>query len=289
VRVLLTGARGQVGSALVERKPTPIELFAMDRQQLDICDRARIVAVVRELKPDVIVNAAAYTAVDRAESDAERAHEMNALGPRYLAEVSASMGSRLIHISTDYVFDGESRRAYRPGDSTNPLSVYGRTKLAGERAVTEVLPTYSVILRTSWVYGAVGNNFVRTMLTLLKEKGVVRVVADQIGTPTSATSIANVIWAMVGRSVPAGTYHWTDAGVASWYDLAFSIAEEAAAINIVPLSVQVLPITSEQYPTAARRPRMSLLDSSATRLVTEIEPVHWRVELRRTLREMKLA
>ncbi len=183
--------------------------------------------------PDVIVNAAAYTAVDRAESDAEGARLLNTGAPGLLAHAARNRGVRLIHLSTDFVFDGMSSTPYAPTASPNPLSTYGRTKLEGEHAVLEVLGERAIILRSSWIYHSRGQNFVRSMLRLMREKRAVRVVADQIGTPTAASSLARVIWKLVYRPDIGGVHHWSDSGVASWYDFAVAIAEEAEARGLI--------------------------------------------------------
>lgn len=289
MKVLLLGAGGQVGRALLGKHPSDAELLVLSRHELDICDERRVHSVSNELRPDLIINAAAYTAVDRAESEHDQARRANEAGPRNLATAAARINSRLIHISTDYVFDGESSRAYAPDQATHPLGVYGATKLGGEAAVRSIQPESSVVLRTAWVYGAEGHNFVRTMLRLMKERGVVRVVADQIGTPTAAESIAQVIWRIAACPTLHGVYHWTDAGVASWYDFAVAIAEEASLLGKLSGSIEVVPITTDEYPTPARRPRFSLLDSRKTVEATGLSPVHWRVWLRRVIGEMKLA
>jgi dTDP-4-dehydrorhamnose reductase len=266
-----------------------VQLIVLAHDDLDICNEAAVHALINTQKPDVIINAAAYTAVDRAESEPEQARRVNEQGPRNLAQAAAQAGSRLIHISTDYVFDGASPRPYRPDDETRPLNVYGATKLAGEDAVRAVLAERSVVLRTAWVYGATGQNFVRTMLRLMKERGVVRIVADQIGTPTSANSVARAIWKVLQVPRMHGIYHWTEAGVASWYDFAVAINEEAAALGMLQSGVSVSPIATEEYPTPARRPRLSVLDSRATTAATGLAPAHWRVGLREVLGELHLA
>lgn len=288
MRVVLTGAGGQVGASVLRAAPADIELIACDRNELDIADQGSVQKRIRELRPAVLINAAAYTAVDRAERDEAQARAVNEAGPRFLASAAGDVGARLIHLSTDYVFDGESSRPYAPEDQPRPLGIYGRTKLDGERAVMTALPTASVVLRTSWVYASSGQNFVLTMLRLMKERGSVRVVADQIGTPTAARSIAEVLWRLVRRPECRGVYHWTDAGVASWYDFAVAIAEEAAALGVIG-NAEVTPIAAEDYPTAARRPRFSLLDSRRTAQELEIAQIHWRVWLRRVLGEMQIA
>lgn len=289
MKVLITGAQGQVGRALTRRLPSGMEVISLSHAELDICNERMAASAVNAFKPDVLINAAAYTAVDRAEADEELAQRVNEQGARNLAVAAARTGARLIHMSTDYVFDGESSRAYSPDQPTRPLGVYGRTKLAGENAVFATLPGRSVVLRTAWVYGVEGHNFVRTMLRLMTERGEVRVVADQIGTPTAAESIAEVIWRIVGQQALQGIFHWTDAGVASWYDFAVAIAEEAAHLGKLSGEIRITPITTDEYPTRARRPRFSLLDSRKTVAAIGVPTVHWRVWLRRVLGEMSFA
>jgi dTDP-4-dehydrorhamnose reductase len=289
MKVALLGAAGQVGSAVIRGRPPDHELVAYTRAEVDVCDEGGVSAKLEALRPEVVINAAAYTAVDRAESEELRAHRVNADAPLHLARTCSRIGARLIHVSTDYVFDGESPRAYVPTDATRPLNAYGRTKLAGERAVASVLPHASFILRTAWVYGATGPNFVRTMLRLMTERGSVRVVADQIGSPTAAESIAQILWRAVSRPECISVYHWTDAGVASWYDFAVAIAEEGRALGVLPADVVVTPITTAEYPTPARRPRLSLLDSSKTLRDMGATAVHWRVWLQHVMREMQFA
>ncbi len=230
MKVLITGAGGQVGRELVRAAPPQAEVRALDRNDLDIGDAVAVREVVGDFAPAVIINAAGYTAVDKAEQEHEVALRVNAEGPRLLAQAARGLnGCRMVHISTDYVFDGDSARAYRPGDAPHPLSVYGRSKLEGEQAVLAALGARAVVLRTSWVYGAHGRNFLHTMLRLMRERGAVRVVADQIGTPTATPPLAEALWQFAKRPGLAGVHHWTDAGVASWYDFAVAIAEEAAA------------------------------------------------------------
>ncbi|MGA2565168.1 MAG: dTDP-4-dehydrorhamnose reductase [Steroidobacteraceae bacterium] len=287
MKVLITGASGQVGRALLESAPEEMELRAFTRQELGISDEGCVREAVAAWQPALIVNAAAYTAVDKAESEPELAAAINAHGPRHLAQAARSiLGCRLLHISTDYVFDGRATEAYRPGDPTNPLSVYGRTKLSGERAVLEVLRERAVVLRTAWVYAAQGKNFLLTMLRLMSERGAVRVVADQYGAPTAAASIARALWVIARRPDVHGVLHWTDAGRASWYEFAQAIAEEGRAVGLLPNPVQVTPITSAEYPTAAPRPAYSVLDSAASIAQLGLTPAPWRVNLRSTLNRL---
>jgi dTDP-4-dehydrorhamnose reductase len=262
-----------------------VDVCSRTHSELDVTDEQATVYRVRQDAPDVILNAAAYTAVDRAESEPELAHRVNGAGPRHLALAAREAGARLIHISTDFVFDGQAGVPYRPDAPTNPLGVYGLTKREGEKAVLETLPEHSVILRTAWVYASWSHNFLRTMLRIMDAKGSVRVVADQIGTPTSARSLAETLWKLVEMPQVVGLHHWTDAGVASWYDFAVAIAEEAAHLRLLPANITVTPIATHEYPTPARRPSYSVLDT--TSLVTlGIVPLHWRKRLRAVLGEL---
>jgi len=286
MKVLVTGARGQVGRSLASSVPAGVSLLTPSHEELDIADGGAIGAYVREHSPEVIINAAAHTAVDRAESEPELARRVNGDGPRYFAVAARAGGARLIHVSTDFVFDGAASLPYRPDAATNPLGVYGMTKLAGEKAVLEVLPERSVVLRTAWVYAAEGNNFVRTMLRIMNANRSVRVVADQVGTPTAARSLAETLWRIVVQADIHGIHHWTDAGVASWYDFAVAIAEEGAKLGLVPDNVVVTPIATADYPTPARRPPYSVLDKTSL-TSSGFTPVHWRKRLRDVLGEMK--
>jgi dTDP-4-dehydrorhamnose reductase len=285
VKVLVTGSTGQVGRALLAHVPPGVRIVSCSHAELDIASTEAVQEAVRRHWPDLIINAAAHTAVDRAESEPELALRINAEGPRNLAREARACGARLLHISTDFVFDGQSCVPYRPDAPTNPLSVYGRTKRAGEEAVQGLLPERSVILRTAWVYAALGRNFMNTMLRLLREKGAVRVVSDQVGTPTAATSIAQVLWRIAATPPLTGIHHFTDAGVASWYDFAVAIAEEGTSLGLVPGHVTVTPITTAEYPTPARRPHYSVLDGSSLAALG-VPPVHWRVRLREALAEV---
>jgi dTDP-4-dehydrorhamnose reductase len=289
MRVLIAGAGGQVGRALVKSAPPSVELHAFTHAELDVADPSAVRVRVGEIVPDAIINVAAYTAVDRAESDQETARRINVDGARLLARAAEATGARLLHVSTDFVFDGESSRPYAPSDSANPLSVYGRTKRDGEVAVLETLGAKAVVLRTSWVYAAAGSNFMLTMMRLMSERGAVRVVADQVGSPTAARSVADVLWRVTERQDIGGILHWSDAGVASWYDFAVAIHEEAAARGLLGPDVKVTPIATEDYPTAARRPGFSVLDNRQTVAALGVAPSHWRVELRAVLGELARA
>ncbi len=289
MKVLITGAHGQVGQALLRSVPAGCDVHALGRDELDVSREDEVRAIIKKVEPDVIVNAAAYTAVDRAETEPAACHQVNAEGPRYLAQSAKHHGARLLHISTDFVYDGKASSPYLPDAVPRPLGVYGESKRLGEVAVLQTLGGEGLILRTAWVYAAWGNNFLRTMLRLMAERGSVRVVADQVGSPTAARSVADVLWRFVERKDIYGIYHWTDAGVASWYDFAVAIAEEGALIKLLPPDVEVSPISTAEYPTPARRPAYSVLDKRSTYAVLGLRPVHWRTGLRATLGEIARA
>ena len=285
MKVLITGAGGQVGRMLRATCPTGIDLVACAHADLDIGDAGSVRERLERERPDAIINAAAYTAVDKAESEPQQARWINSEGPGHLAALARENGARLVHLSTDFVFDGHASSPYRPEAPTHPLSVYGSSKRDGEQAVLETLPDRSVIVRTAWVYAAEGANFMRTMLRLMGERGAVRVVADQVGTPTAARPLAEVLWQIMARPEIGGIHHWTDAGVASWYDFAVAIAEEGAALGLLPSTVTVTPIATEEYPTPARRPAYSVLDKRSLTALGLV-PAHWRQRLRETLKAL---
>jgi dTDP-4-dehydrorhamnose reductase len=280
MRVLITGANGQLGGALQRLAPDWAEISAIDVDDCDLTDvpmlRARLVVEA----PELILNAAAYTAVDKAESDEALARAINADAVAAMVAGMAETGGKVVHVSTDFVFDGGSSAAYAPSSPRNPLSAYGRTKAEGE----DKLRPQDLLVRTAWVYEAGGANFVRTMIRLMKEREELGVVADQIGAPTWATSLARTIWGLVEKQA-SGIYHHSDAGVASWYDFAVAIAEEAHALGLLARIPTIRPITTADYPTPARRPAFSLLDCSATRAALGEDPIHWRRNLRFMLKE----
>jgi dTDP-4-dehydrorhamnose reductase len=285
----VTGAQGQLGSALLASIPPALEVRGVSHGELDITNSEQVAATLAEFRPQVVINAAAYTAVDKAEAEPSRAMLVNATGPAYLARAALASGARLIHISTDFVFDGRSSRPYLPDDPPAPLGAYGRSKLAGESEVLRTLPQCSVILRTAWLYGTSGHNFARTILRLLGERERVDVVCDQVGTPTAAHSLAGVTWQFALRADLAGVFSWTDAGVASWYDFAVAIEEESRAAGLLRRSSRVQPIATAQYPTPAKRPAYSVLDNRKTAQALDLIPVHWRVQLRTVIKGLAVA
>ncbi len=289
MKIFITGASGQLGRELLNTCPITSKnsiIKALTSNELDITQRQMTIFEIDGFRPDVIINCAAYTAVDKAESEPDRALEVNAIGPENLAVAAAKINARLIHISTDFVFDGKKSFPYEPQDSTNPLSIYGQTKLEGEKIVLKTIPERSVVIRTSWLYSAYGHNFVKTMLRLIAERPVIAVVADQIGSPTWANGLAKAVWSFVLKPELTGIYHWSDAGVASWYDLAHAILEEARLLGILNTHTEITPIKTSEYPTAAKRPSFSVLDTTSARKALGIKASHWRVELRKMLKEL---
>jgi len=287
MKLLLLGSQGQVGQELLATLPALGTVTAWNRQDLDLSQMDQIASKVVAQQPDVIVNAAAYTAVDKAEQEPDLAHKINGEAPGQLAQAAAACGAMLIHISTDYVFDGRQNQPYQPDTPTQPLGVYGQSKLAGELAVRAACDRH-VILRTAWVYGAKGQgNFVKTMLRLGAERDTLKVVYDQVGCPTWSYDIAQAIAHLIPDLGPDtfGTYHFTNSGAVSWYDFAIAIFEEAAALGS-PLTLKtVLPITTDQYPLPAQRPAYSVLGSEKLDALLQQTPPHWRVSLRKMLRE----
>jgi dTDP-4-dehydrorhamnose reductase len=283
MKVLLTGAAGQLGQALMASTPAGVELIACGRAELDLANGEACQAVVRDLRPDWLLNAGAYTAVDKAESEPELAAAVNAGAPAAFAEALAATGGRLLQVSTDFVFNGQQGSPYRPEQLLDPLGVYGATKAAGEAAAL-ALPGARV-LRTSWVYGPVGQNFCRTMLRLHLEREQLGVVADQVGCPTSTLTLAAACWRAIGVEGPR-ILHWSDAGAASWYDFAVAIGELGEQAGLLERAARVKPLTTADYPTPATRPSYSLLDCSTSREALGLEPLHWREGLAEVLRCM---
>jgi dTDP-4-dehydrorhamnose reductase len=284
--VVIAGADGQLGRELQCTVPVGVHCLGLNRAQLDIIDTASIHRCLRELQPAWLLNAAAYTAVDRAEQEEALARRVNAGGAANLAAACAERGMRLLQVSTDFVFDGESGRPYGIDAAPAPLGAYGRSKLAGEQAVISALPE-ALVLRTGWVYSRFGSNFVKTMLRLMSERETLAVVCDQVGTPTWGRGLAQAVWAAVARPQLNGIYHWSDAGVCSWYDFAVAIAEEGLAIGLLPHAVTVTPIPASDYPTPARRPPFSVLDKQRSWRDLDLPPRNWRVQLRAMLQDLK--
>lgn len=279
MKVLITGKGGQLAWELEQLAPETFDIISVGIDELDITDEKLVSDFIAENKPDLVINAAAYTAVDQAEKDSELAYAVNELGIKYLAQACKKIGARILHISTDFVFDGESARPYQTDAKPNPVNVYGASKLAGDIALNNILPEASVIVRTAWVYSVNGNNFVKSMLRLMQEKTQLGIIYDQVGTPTWAKGLAQWLWIIAAKPEVTGTYHWTDAGVASWYDFAIAIQELGIEKGLLDKSIPVLAIPATAYPTPAKRPVFSVIDKSSAEKVSGLNTVHWRKQL----------
>ncbi|ERN42557.1 dTDP-4-dehydrorhamnose reductase [Rubidibacter lacunae KORDI 51-2] len=287
-KTLLLGAAGQLGSELVPLLSARSEVVAVTRDRLDLSQPKQLRGLVEDVRPDAIVNAAAYTAVDKAEAEPDLARAVNADAPTALAAYARDAGIPLLHVSTDYVFDGSKGSPYREDDPTGPLGIYGATKLAGERGIRATCDRYGIV-RTAWVYGSRGkSNFVKTMLRLGKDREELRVVCDQIGSPTWTGDLARAIAELLPHLNDrdrAGIYHCTNSGVASWYDFAVAIFEEARVLGF-PLKIEgVRAIATHEYPTPAKRPAYSVLDGEKLAGLLGDRLPHWRISLRQMLRE----
>lgn len=282
MRVLVAGAGGQLGGALTRTRPEGVEIVALPKADLDIGDRDAVLAAVSRARPALVINAAAYTQVDAAEQDAEAAERINATAVAHLAEACARHGARLVQVSTDYVFDGSANLPYDPGAATNPLGVYGATKRRGEQAALAEAGARALVVRTSWLYAHDGRNFVTRMLQLMAQRPELGVVVDQVGAPTAAEDLAAALWRLASREV-TGLHHWCNSGVASWYDFAVAIGEEALALGLLARVPPIRPIPTSAYPTPARRPAYSVLDKRATEAAAGCEAAHWRAALRGVL------
>ena len=286
MKVLLTGAAGQLGQALRASCPPDLELIATSRDELDLSKQEACRAAVERHRPDWVLNAGAYTAVDRAEEEPDLAHAVNGGAPRAFAEAIQQQGGRLLQLSTDFVFNGRQGSPYRVEQPRDPLGVYGASKARGEEAIEAVLGDngQATVLRTSWVMGPVGRNFALTMLRLHRERDQLGVVADQVGCPSSTLNLAAACWRMISiRAEQPPVLHWCDAGAASWYDVSVAVGELAAEQGLIETPANVRPICTEDYPTPAQRPAYSLLDCRSSREQLELDGEHWRQALRAVL------
>jgi len=284
--VVIFGAGGQLGRELELTQPSACDAAYVTRAEIDIADAEQVTRYLDRANPTTIINAAAYTAVDRAEDEPEQAEAANVVGPRNLAAWATGSGARVIHISTDFVFDGSAGEPYKPTDEPQPLGVYGKTKLEGERAVLSAAAGH-IVLRTGWVYSRHGGNFVKTMLRLMQEREQLSIVEDQIGTPTWARELARVCWALRDNTGCSGIYHWSDSGACSWFDFALAIQEEALTLGLIDRRATVLPIPAREYPTPATRPSYSVLEKTDTRTVLSYSGHPWRYALREMLADLK--
>lgn len=295
-QILLTGVNGQVGHELILSLAPLGKVHALDRNQLDLTNADSIRRVIRDIKPDLIVNPAAYTAVDKAESEPELAYLINAIAPGVMAEEAASLGIPMVHYSTDYVYDGNKSEPYLESDPTNPLSVYGKSKLAGEEAIRASGASH-LILRTSWVYGARGKNFMKTILRLASEREQLRIVADQFGAPTTSHAIAEATARVLARWELgiSGTYHFTCAGYTSWYGFAQAIIDEYIVLSMQNgwpelrvASDNIYPITTFDYPTPAVRPKNSRLECGKLKNDFGVELGDWKSALKDAVSQLKV-
>ena len=299
MKILLTGAAGQLGQALRQQVPVGVELIATSRSgdpatglvPLDLADAVACKALVQRHRPDWVLNAGAYTAVDKAESEPELALAVNGGAPRAFAEALLETGGRLLQVSTDFVFNGSQGSPYRLEQKRDPLGVYGCSKAAGEEAVEQLLGPAAggvgagrgVILRTSWVMGPVGKNFALTMLRLHRERQQIGVVEDQVGCPTSTHTLAAACWRVISAGISEPVLHWSDAGAASWFDVAVAVGELAQELGLLEQPALVNPLTTAEYPLPAQRPSYSLLDCSGSRKALGLAPTPWRQALRQLL------
>lgn len=289
MRILLTGKNGQLGRCFLDVASSEHDVHGFGSDELDISDSSQVAERIAQVKPDIIVNAAAYTAVDKAESDSVRAYAVNKQGVEHLAEQAALLDIPVIHVSTDYVFDGEAVMPYQPSDQTNPQGVYGASKLAGEQALAAATTKF-IVLRTAWVFSEYGNNFVKTMIRLAKERDALSVVADQYGCPTYAGDLAVAIKQLceqyeAKQDLPWGIYHYCGNTPTSWHGFArtiFALAKEQGLIDAVP---KLTAISSEQYPTPAKRPAFSVL-SVANLTPLNVLPSDWQSSLSRMLKAL---
>ncbi len=279
INVLVTGGNGQLAHCIkdLESLDTNLKIAYTDYQELDITDLQAVKSFFKNSNVDYCINCAAYTAVDQAEKEPEKATQINEIGAKNLAVACEENKATLIHISTDFIFNGEKSSLYNEDDTTNSISVYGETKLNGELQIQKFLNEY-FILRTSWLYSEHGNNFMKTMIKLAQERDQLRVVSDQIGTPTYATDLASIILNLISsNNKKYGVYHYSNEGVASWYDFAKAIFEEIGS------KIELVPIKTSEYPTPAKRPQFSVLDKSKIKSTLQIEIPHWRDSLRKAL------
>lgn len=291
MNVLITGAKGQVGSEICQlARSELINMIATGKEELDITDSSAVISFFHECKPDIVINASAYTAVDKAEDDSERAYAINHQGASNLASACTEYHIPLLHISTDYVFNGEAASNYKEDDEVSPLGIYGDSKLQAENTIQEIMKKF-IILRVAWVFGIHGNNFVKTMIRLANTHNTVKVVNDQFGGPTPAREIARVLLALVKQyqqtnTLDWGIYHYCGQPKVSWFEFAdtiFTIAKEKELIS----AVNLLPITTEEFPTRVTRPANSMLDCDKIKNTYNIEPADWKHSLSEMLDELK--
>ena len=293
MEILLLGSSGQLGKSIITQKPNDCKLISFSKADLDISDKESLAKIIKNYQPDWIINAAAYTKVDDAEKNKDLAFKVNKDGPKYISEIINNYGGNLLHISTDFVFDGIQKVPYKPSDKTNPLSVYGLSKVLGEEEIKKVFSSQNraVILRTSWLMGPYGNNFAKTMLKLHSEKEFIKVVKDQIGCPTTSHSLAKICWLIIKKRKLDNNFkfpevmHWHDEGITNWYEIAKEIGQIGINQNLIKRKAKVISINSEDYITYAKRPTYSVLDIEETCKILNINPINWKESIFRSLRD----
>ena len=292
MKILLTGGSGQVGQEILKLKPQGIQIINPSRNKLDLSDYDACKNYVKEHRPDWIINCGAYTQVNAAEKNIELSQKINSYAPAAFTEAINEMKTNLLHLSTDFVFDGNQNFPYRENQTRNPLSQYGASKALGEELIEKKIKNIDkvTILRTSWVVSPRGKNFILTMLKLHSEKDIIKVVSDQIGCPTSTGDLAKVCWKIImikkKKKLPF-ILHWSDAGIASWFDIAVAVGELAKELGINKNEAIVFPINSSEYPTPAKRPKYSLLDTRQTSRILNLQGTHWRKNLKNILIDYK--
>ncbi|MGB2742343.1 MAG: dTDP-4-dehydrorhamnose reductase [Cognaticolwellia sp.] len=286
--IIVIGKSGQLAWELAQLSTPEQTVICLGRDDIDLQDISTLTDTLNQYKATAVINASAYTAVDKAESDVENAYLLNAKAVGHLAQACKALAVPFVHISTDFVFHGDKGSPYLPSDEINPLGVYGASKAQGEQLIADTYPENSIILRTSWVYSTHGNNFVKTMLNLMATKPELGVISDQIGTPTYAQGLAEVCIASITKQV-SGIHHYTDTGVASWFDFAVAIQSIALELGLLDKKIIIKPITTAQYPTPAKRPHYSVLDkSSLVNALPELSLTHWQVKLKDMMIALKV-
>jgi dTDP-4-dehydrorhamnose reductase len=284
MNVLLTGASGQVGKDLVHTCPDKINLLALDKHTLDISNHDNIKKIFNKFKPNLVINAAAYTSVENAEAEKELAYQINRNGVANIALACKTNNIRLIHYSTDYVFDGKNSFPYTTQYKPNPINVYGQSKLEGEKKALEINHGKTLIIRTSWIYSNHGNNFVNTMLKLMNENESIEIITDQTGTPTWARSVAKITWRFVIHPEFNGVFNFSDSGSTTWFEFAKEIQSVATKYNILNNATKIIPIATDDYPSNVKRPLYSVLDCNKTWELLNVKPDDWRTSLGKMLR-----
>jgi dTDP-4-dehydrorhamnose reductase len=287
INIVVIGKSGQLAWELAQLSDEATTIICLGRNQIDISCEQSITNVLLKHHAHAVINASAYTAVDKAESDKENAYKINALAVENIAKACKGLSLHLVHISTDFVFNGDKGSPYHTGDPIEPLGVYGASKAQGELAIRNMIPQQSCIIRTSWVYSTHGNNFVKTMLKLMAEKNELSIISDQIGSPTYANNLAKACL-LAAKSKICGIHHWTDAGVASWYDFAIAIQEIAINKGLLSSAIPIKPIRTIDYPTPAARPSYSVLDKTSCNTdFADLSLIHWRTQLSNMMNQLK--